>query len=463
MLRRFWLLSFIIALSAGNPAFAQKDDVPASDAEVLVRSLFNQKSEVRVAALRRIELRGKKDVVPGLIRFLRFSYDTAAVVKTLEVLTGASPGADWPDWMLWQEAHPDIEPFEGHDGFVADRMAKIDENFRLFLQRGVKHEIRLEEITWGGVVKDGIPALTNPDLVDPGDELANYLKPDELVFGVSINGDTRAYPLRFLDWHEMFNDIIGGKPVSLAYCTLCGSGILYETTVKGRDKPFVFGSSGFLYRSNKLMYDTETNSLWNQFTGRPVVGPLTGSGIELKILPVVITSWDKWYKAHPDSKVLSEHTGYYRDYRPGRPYSEYFNSPELMFPALVRDKRLAPKDYVYAVRVLGTDGKWTEKAWPLTDFAGFKVINDRIGEKPVVLIGDAASRTVRAYDAEGMTFTAAETAQDTVQADGKTWKVTETALTGPDGKTLKRLPGHIAYWFAWQGYKPQAPFGTAAR
>ncbi|MDD9914513.1 MAG: DUF3179 domain-containing (seleno)protein, partial [Rhodospirillaceae bacterium] len=192
-------------------------------------SVFHQKAEVRDAALRRIELRGKTDVVAGLIRFLRYSYETKAVVKTLERITGAKPGPEWSDWMLWQEANPDIPVFEGHDGFLADRMARIDDKFRLFLQRGVKHEIRLEEITWGGVVKDGIPALTNPDLVSPDDELAAYLKPDELVFGVSINGDTRAYPLRFLDWHEMFNDVIGGKPVSLAYCTLCGSGILFAT------------------------------------------------------------------------------------------------------------------------------------------------------------------------------------------------------------------------------------------
>ena len=463
MLRRFWLLSLIAAIWAAGPAFAQKpkEDVPASDAEVLVRSVFHQKAEVRDAALRRIELRGKTDVVAGLIRFLRYSYETKAVVKTLERITGAKPGPEWSDWMLWQETNPDIPVFEGHDGFLADRMARIDDKFRLFLQRGVKHEIRLEEITWGGVVKDGIPALTNPDLVSPDDELAAYLKPDELVFGVSINGDTRAYPLRFLDWHEMFNDVIGGKPVSLAYCTLCGSGILFETTVKGREKPFVFGSSGFLYRSNKLMYDKETNSLWNQFTGRPVVGPLTGSGIELKILPVVITSWEKWYKKNPDSKVLSEHTGYYRDYRPGRPYSEYFNSPELMFPALVRDKRLAPKDYVFAVRALGPDGKWAEKAWPVTDFNGFTVINDTVGKTPVVLIGDAGSRTVRAFESGDKTFKAV--GADGVLGPGGTWQVTDTALTGPDGQSLKRLPGHIAYWFAWQGYKPKAPYGVAKK
>ena len=452
----------IIGLVVGAPltaSFAQQTKNPASEAETLVRSLFMQSTSVRNDALRRIEERGKSDVVPGLIRLLRYSYDSDEVLRTLKKLTGADPGPKWNDWMLWQEAHREIKAFEGFDGFIADQMARIDPNFRLFLKRGVKHEIRLEEIAWGGVVKDGIPALTNPKLNDPKD--ADYLTPEELVFGVSINGDTRAYPLRFLDWHEMFNDVIGGVPVSLAYCTLCGSGILFETAIEGREKPFVFGSSGFLYRSNKLMYDTQTNSLWNQFTGRPVVGPLTGSGIELKILPVVITRWDTWFKAHPDSKVLSSDTGHYRDYRPGRPYGAYFASPALMFPALVRDKRLAPKDYVYAIRALGADGKWAEKAWALTVFDGFKVVNDRIGAQGVVLIGDAASRTVRAYQSGALTFAADAKRRDRVHGDGVAWTVTEKALVTADGRTAKRLPGHIAYWFAWQGYKPEAEFAAA--
>ena len=84
---------------------------------------------------------------------------------------------------------------------------------------------------------------------------ATYLNPDDRVFGVEINGDARAYPLRIANWHEMVNDIVGGVPVSLAYCTLCGAGILFDGRVAGRGRPFTFGSSGLLYRSNKLMYD----------------------------------------------------------------------------------------------------------------------------------------------------------------------------------------------------------------
>ena len=138
--------------------------------------------------------------------------------------------------------------------------------------------------------KDGIPALNDPKHLSSVD--ATYTTDDELVFGVEINGDIRAYPLRMLVWHEIFNDVIGDVPVAVAvaYCTLCGSGILFETLVEGRPERFIFGSPGFLFRSNKLMYDQKTQSLWNQFTGRPVVGPLTDSSIELTVRPVAITT-----------------------------------------------------------------------------------------------------------------------------------------------------------------------------
>ena len=117
---------------------------------------------VREAALEALEERGDPDVVPALIQALRFVPDKGAINATLVALVGERPGTTWHDWMLWQEAHPEIEPFVGFDAYKADVMARIDENFRLFLRPGVKHDIRLEEIAWGGVRKDGIPALINP-------------------------------------------------------------------------------------------------------------------------------------------------------------------------------------------------------------------------------------------------------------------------------------------------------------
>ncbi len=423
---------------------------PLSEVEQEVRKILTVGTLERNAVMAKLVDRGNTDVVPALVQSLRFMrQDPWTITNALQVLTGEQIGTSWHDWVLWQEAHPEITPFEGFAEYKAWVYSQIDPNFRLFLYDGIEHTIRLEEIVWGGVRKDGIPALVNPKLIAPQE--ATYLIPEEMVFGVKINGDVRAYPLRMMDWHEMFNDVIGGVPVALAYCTLCGSGILYETTVDGRDQPFEFGSSGFLYRSNKLMYDRQTNSLWNQFTGAPVVGELTNSGIVLKTRPVAITTWQDWFAKHPDTKVLSLDTGYSRDYSPGRPYFEYFASPDTMFPALLHDTRLPTKSYVFALR-----GEPSEKAWALSLFHGGAVINDTAGGEPVVLIGDTATRTVRAYASEGRQFIATEGNPHLVRADGQDWQVTEDALVPNDGEPLPRLAGHIAYWFAWQNFKPQA-------
>jgi hypothetical protein len=449
------LAAGLLPLGAAWADQARTPEIPPVQVAELVRQTLIPDPFMRQQFLMVLRGRGNPDVVPGLIQVLQFVDDDGWLDRTLAGLTGEAPGKSWQEWMLWQQAHPEVTPFEGFDAFKADVMAVIDPDFRLFLQPGVAHEIRLEEIVWGGVRKDGIPALANPKHIAAA--AATYLDDDELVFGIEIAGDARAYPLRILDWHEMVNDVIGGVPVTLAYCTLCGSGILYDARVPGYGEPFAFGSSGFVYRSNKLMYDQATHSLWSQFTGRPVLGPLTGSGIELEVLPVTIASWRDWRARHPDTKVLSLDTGYERDYAGGQPYGDYFASAELMFPLLVPDQRLPPKDYVFALRA---DGR--EQAWPLGAFTGGQVINARVGDLPVVLVGDAATRTVRAYHSGGHEF-AAGSSPTTLVADGQDWQIEEDALVGPDGARLARLPGHIAYWFAWQGFVDGAPLAEPGR
>ena len=439
-----WLC--LLAVACPAPAMAEPD--PSALAEQAY-ALFKGSPTARRTALEALAASGRPDVAPILILSLRFvSGDPTAILTALEKLTGATPGRNWDSWMKWQEAHPETGAIRGFAKLQKKVYALIDPNFDIFLDPEGKHEIRREEIVWGGVVKDGIPALTNPKLVSA--TAATYMQDTDLVFGVEINGDVRAYPLRIMDWHEMLNEVIGGVPVSLAYCTLCGSGILFETTVPGRAQPFVFGSSGFLYRSNKLMYDKETHSLWNQFTGRPVVGTLTGSDIALKTRPVVIGAWGDWKARHADTKVLALETGHDRDYATGAAYHDYFASPRLMFPTNVDATRLRPKDYVFALR-----SSALEKAWPLALFDRGAVINDRAGVLDLVLIGNSATRTVRAYRSEGRTFKAGAKPDD-VNDGAEIWQVTEDALVGPGGKTLSRLPGHIAYAFAWTGYFGQS-------
>jgi len=422
--------------------------------------LFGSES-LRRQTLRWAKRRGNPDMVPALIYALRYheEEERREVLSVLQRLAKKRIGDDWAAWMRWQQKNEaNIQPFEGFEIFQSALFSGLDPEFGDFIYRGVRSKIRMEEIVWGGVsAKDGIPPLTNPPLIDATE--AQFMSDSELVFGISINGDVRAYPYRFMDWHEMLNDVIGGQPVSLAYCTLCGSGILFDTTVPGRQAPLVFGSSGFLYRSNKLMFDRATDSLWNQFTGKPVVGALVDSGIELETLPLVTTTWGKWRTANPGTRVMSMDTGFARDYRPGKPYGAYFASSRLMFPVATDDRRLKQKQEVFGMRISGH-----ARAWPLNLFKKGRVIHDRLGVVDIVLIGHAKTRTVRAYRSEGRMFEQGkDQPRSQVSSEGQIWQVEEDALHGPNGERLTRLPGHLAYWFAWHNYLGPDTLYEAAR
>jgi hypothetical protein len=261
-------------------------------------------------------------------------YDTT--VSALETLSGQSFGANWPAWVEWYGG-TDLSPPPGFSAWKGDVLTFIDPRFADFLNDDATSDIRVEEIVWGGVSVDGIPALDNAPMV-PADQ-AGYLLGGEPVFGVAINGDTRAYPLRILDWHEMANDVVGGVPMSLAYCTLCGAGIAFDGRASDGGT-YDFGSSGFLYRSNKLMYDRQTRTLWNQLTGEPVLGELVGANVELELLPVVLTSWEDWLAQHPgnwkpamrDTIFLGPPT-VTTSHRP-RPCSQYGNGESSWIPRI---------------------------------------------------------------------------------------------------------------------------------
>ena len=433
------------ALAGGGVALAEgEDEAVARHSKALI---FEAEQSFR-NSLAVLRTRGNSDAAAVMILALRYKrYASKDLSAALEDITGHE-AFGWFDWMVWQESNPDIKPHPSFAEVKLEVLGRIDPNFPRFFDGDWAEpgnmKVRLEEITWGGVSVDGIPSLDNPKMIAAAD--ASYLLDDDLVFGIAINGDARAYPLRIMGWHEMLNEVIDGVPLALAYCTLCGSGILFETRIEGRGQPLIFGSSGLLYRSNKLMFDRETNSLWNQFTGMPVVGPLVGSGIQLKIRPLVIVSWAKWRDLHPDTRVLSLDTGHRRDYGSGVVYADYFSSSGLMFPTTVNETQLRQKDYVFGIREVAA-----AKAWPLEVFTGGAVINDAVGPREVVLIGESETRTVRAYDRGGRTFAAAAEGNG-LRGPGGLWDIQEEMLVGPDGTRLARVPGHIAYWFAWDGY-----------
>ena len=194
--------------------------LPARSAEPTVDHLMSQllhaDTGVRSAALRQIVQRAEGTAVPGLIDVLRFDlFLDSTVADGLDRLTGQSFGHDWIRWVEWLAERQDVRPHGEYAAWKAALFQLIDPAFRELLYAGVKHRARLEEIQWGGVRKDGIPALTNPRHVAAG--AATYLTPDELVLGLVVRGEARAYPLRIMDWHEMANDVVGGVPISIAY------------------------------------------------------------------------------------------------------------------------------------------------------------------------------------------------------------------------------------------------------
>lgn len=431
------------------PSFASAQEITDRSFDFALRGLLANDATSFAASEAFLMENATPDLAPSLIAIMRFlPQHEPRFTAMLAAATGESQPRRWFDWMLWQQSHPEIVPAPHFAMLKRDLLVSLDPNFEIFLKPEYitpdQMLIRMEEIAWGGVRKDGIPSLDGPNMIPAS--TASYLNDDDLVFGIEINGDIRAYPLRIMGWHEMFNDVIGGVPVAMAYCTLCGSGILFETAVQGRAAPLVFGSSGFLYRSNKLMFDRETHSLWNQFTGEPVVGPLVGSGIVLEQRAITIEPWGKWRARNPGTQVLSLQTGHQRDYGSGVVYNSYFASDDLMFPVLTDQNNLKQKEYVFGIRLFGG-----AKAWPLSAFAGGQVINDALGGTELVLIGDAEGRNVRAYERQGQVFSQGGDAGELL-ANAEIWSIGEDALTSQTGERLPRVAGHIAYWFAWDGY-----------
>jgi hypothetical protein len=254
-----------------------------------------------------------------------------------------------------------------------------------------------DEILSGGPSKDAIPALTDPKAISA--DVADYLRPTDMVVGVSFGDEARAYPLRILVWHENVNDTVGGVPIAVSYCPLCRSALAFDRRVGGTTRKF--GISGLLWNSNVLLYDRQEDdsqeSLWSQVHMRAVTGPAAREGLRLKLLPSQLTSWREWLERHPDTNALSKRTGHLRNYNVS-PYSQYFSNDRLMFPARQlkrRPERFLNKEPMIVVSV---GDKW--KAYAVRDIAAVAgesgSIEDVVGGKRLRLTYSKDSESVRA-------------------------------------------------------------------
>lgn len=400
----------------------------------------------QLGALERLDRNWDDHLTPALLEFISLTPSPALRNHSLRIMrrrTGQDFGYDLNAWFSWVWKQDFSDP-PYYAEFKSRLYREIDAHFGAYFAPDRASDIQLDEVRWGGVVQDGIPPLREPKMITAAD--ADYLGDDNIVFGLEINGDMRAYPKRILAWHEMFVDTVGGIPVVGVYCTLCGSMILYEATVDGVQHEM--GTSGFLFRSNKLMYDKSTQSLWNTMWGKPVIGPLVGKGIRLPRRTLVTTTWGEWKRRHPETTVLSLKTGYRRDYGEGVAYHDYFATDELMFNSSKIDTRLANKAEVLGL--IFNDSDQAPLAIAATYAKANPLLHERIGDREFVVVTDK-SGAMRVYETNGLRFSDWDGDKELRDNSGTSWTLYEDRLSSRDGATLGRLPSHSAFWFGWYG------------
>lgn len=288
---------------------------------------------------------------------------------------------------------------------------------RIFVEGNVDWRL----VSWGGVLIDDrpfdttdepcncIPAADNPQVTAAQD--ARWLDDDAIVFGVEVNGEYRAYPRRIMEVREMVNDTLGGRDLGIPYCTLCGAAQAYFTDQlpSGVERP-VLRTSGLLSRSNKVMYDLNTYSVFDTFTGDALTGPLAAKNLQLEQANVITTDWETWKAAHPETTVLVEALALGRDpdFRNGRDA----NGP--IFPVGDVDPRLpVHEDIIGVITASGHPVAFQRSAAlvALRNGAGITVENIRL---------ELDAGGIKAVDADG--------------AD---------------------VGSHQAFWFAWSQFHPQ--------
>ncbi len=332
--------------------------------------------------------------------------------------------------------------------------------------------VAYQQIISGGPGKDGIPAIDDPSFVSQK-EAKEWLAPKESVIVAGYKsgepgekasgGEVRIYPLQVLMWHEIVNDTIGGVPVAVTYCPLCNTGLAFLRRYDGR--VLDFGTTGRLRFSNLIMYDRQTETWWQQASGKGIAGRYAGG--QLRILPVLTLSWEEAAGRYPEARVLSKDTGYSRPYGQN-PYAGYDTSER---PFLYRGPEISeeqePMDRVYAVRL---GGEW--KAFPYEQLRQERVVQTTLGGTPLVVfwqpgqaspldereletgrdIGSANGFIPRAQGRElELRFTEGHIVD---RQTGSRWDASGTAVKGPlAGVRLEPVPGTGHFWFSWYAFK----------
>ncbi len=430
-------------------------------------SRVNHPVKVALEGLEKARTHKDSTQVPIILEVLRFfpsQQFQQDALETLNQLTEQPPEGEewtWNQWMiwLWENSSDYPVPEEYKTWKSVFLTSGIDQRYREFLPPDgkVEPDIDLLELIWGGVAPDQTPPLVDPDVVTV--EEADYLLSGDRVFGVSIDGEHRAYPLRITNVHEIVNDKLAGQPIVLAQCVLCGSGVIYSAEVGGVKT--LFGTSGLIYKTNPVMYDLENKTLWLHFTGGSVAGSLADPGSALEPIPSVVTTWKEWSELHPDTTVLAvlneiyPPEAYVPESTPGSPLETYLNTDETIFPVWPSSDELSLKASVLGVRAGGE-----AKAYTVGVLQERRVVNDEVGGTAIVIVASSETEAARVYERGALSLALGDdeeagTPTEVVDEDGGVWKVTEEALVNEEsGQELARIPAQIALWMSWYAFFP---------
>ena len=273
------------------------------------------------------------------------------------------------------------------------------------------------------------------------------------MVGVVINGEARAYPHNVFWWHEIVNDVLGGKPIVVSFCPLTGSAMVHDPVIEG--STLNFGVSGLLFDNNLILFDRATDSLWSQMR----VSSICGDFVETrpKLLPVVQSTWRAWKALHPETTVVSFNTGFERNYN-RYPYGNYdqLSDTQLLFPHTFIDPRLRTKELV-----LGIVSGGVARAYPYEGLGQRSAVNDDVNGKPVLVVFDKESQMALPFDptvdGEVLSFKVspgnAFPFQLRDEETGTLWDLTGLAVEGRlAGSRLEPIATFSAMWFAWASF-----------
>ncbi len=449
-----WLIALSLSVMIGMISFFPGYAYGKKDEMKIIQLLLSNKTKNVKKAVKEI-VKKKDPSYAGILveawffyRLQRKTNATYEIYEGLKKITGAQLEEKYWQWVEWLGKHREVPMHPLLPSVKSGVLKAVDERFGQFLYPGMATSIRLEEIVWGGVKVNGIPPLNFPQKekihTDHG------WNDESLVLGVTIGDQSIAYPVTLLEWHELINDEIGGKPVVIVYCSLCGVGIVYDRTIRG--SIHTFGTSGLLYRSNKLMFDEETNTLWQALTGKAVVGALALKHARLRIYPSEITTLKEWRTLHPDSLIPAKTPPPDMDYDRS-PYEKYKSSPDPMFPVWLKSDKLPPKAWVYGF-MLGA----TPVAYPVTYLQKNRLFVDKV-KNMNVLVWTTEGGATRIFILGSDTLEPEVKGNKLVdKISGKIYDVAWNGLVeegnAENGKRYPRLPGQRLYWFGWYAFHP---------